>query len=67
MQVRYCAVDLATSLSVGASKGGEVNPFDPNPDYDFSDEVEFYFRYFTWGFRGVLDGQGYPPPSYPPV
>lgn len=43
------------------------SPFDPNPDYDGSDELEFYFSYLTWGFRGVIDGGGYPPPSYPPV
>lgn len=36
-------------------------------DYDASDEVEYFFNYFFWGFRGVTDGQGYPPPSYPPV
>lgn len=42
-------------------------PFDPNPDYDGSDEVEFYMGYLTWGLRGVTDGAGYPPPSYPPV
>ena len=26
---------------------------DPDPSYDVSDEAEFYFRYFTWGLRGV--------------
>jgi hypothetical protein len=40
---------------------------DPDPSYDFSDELEFFFKYMPWGFRGVVDGQGYPPPSYPPV
>ena len=30
---------------------------DPSPDYDASDEIEFFFRYLTWGFRGVEDGQ----------
>jgi hypothetical protein len=43
-----------------------MNP-DPDPSYDFSDELEFFFRYMTWGFRGVVDGNGYPPPAYPPV
>ena len=38
---------------------------DPNPDYDMSDEIEFFFRYLTWGLRGVQDGNGYPPPAYP--
>jgi hypothetical protein len=40
---------------------------DPSPDYDVSDEVEYFFRYLTWGLRGVEDGNGYPPPAYPPV
>jgi hypothetical protein len=31
------------------------------------DELEFYFKYLPWGLRGVTDGQGYPPPAYPPV
>ena len=48
------------------SRGGQVNP-DPDPSYDFSDELEFYFKYSLWGLRGVTDGQGYPPPAYPPV
>ena len=42
-------------------------PYDPNPDYDISDEGEFFFKYLTWGLRGVVDGGGYPPPNYPPV
>jgi hypothetical protein len=44
-----------------------MNPFDPNPDYDFSDEIEFFFKYLDFGLRGVVDGQGYPPQDYPPV
>lgn len=40
---------------------------DPSPDYDVSDEIEFLFRYLTWGLRGVETGDGYPPPAYPPV
>ncbi|MGA7050301.1 MAG: hypothetical protein WBZ37_03360 [Mycobacterium sp.] len=40
---------------------------DPSPDYDASDEIEFFMRYLTWGLRGVENGQGYPPPAYPPV
>jgi len=40
---------------------------DPSPDYDGSDEIEFFMRYLTWGLRGVQDGNGYPPPAYPPV
>ena len=42
-------------------------PYDPNPDYDGSDELEFFMKYMAWGFRGVVDGNGYPPPNYPPV
>ncbi|TFV57614.1 hypothetical protein E4P42_14505 [Mycobacterium sp. PS03-16] len=41
---------------------------DPNPDYDATDELEFFFSYLTWGLRGVAGpGGGYPPPAYPPV
>ena len=40
---------------------------DPSPDYDMSDEIEFFFRYVPWGLRGVVEGNGYPPPAYPPV
>ena len=25
---------------------------DPNPDYDASDEIEFFLSYFAWGLRG---------------
>ena len=35
---------------------------DPNPDYDASDEIEYFFQFVPWGLRGV-----YPPPAYPPV
>jgi hypothetical protein len=41
------------------SLGGTM---DPNPDYDASDEIEYFFQYIPWGLRGV-----YPPPAYPPV
>jgi hypothetical protein len=40
---------------------------DPSPDYDASDEIEFFMNYLTWGLRGVENGHGYPPPAYPPV
>jgi hypothetical protein len=41
---------------------------DPNPDYDASDEIEYFFNYLTWGLRGVVPPYGgYPPPAYPPV
>lgn len=35
---------------------------DPNPDYDASDEIEYFFSWLPWALRGV-----YPPPAYPPV
>ncbi|BBY23401.1 hypothetical protein MSTO_36060 [Mycobacterium stomatepiae] len=44
-----------------------VRTMDPSPDYDASDEIEFFMKYLTWGLRGVENGQGYPPPAYPPV
>lgn len=31
---------------------------DPSPDYDASDEIEFFMKYLTWGLRGVENGQG---------
>jgi hypothetical protein len=40
----------------------EVAGMDPNPDYDASDEIEYFFSWFPWALRGV-----YPPPAYPPV
>jgi hypothetical protein len=35
---------------------------DPNPDYDASDEIEYFFSWLPWALRGA-----YPPPAYPPV
>jgi hypothetical protein len=67
MQVRRRVVDGAPKLGNACGEAAGMNPFDPNPDYDGSDEIEYFFRYLTWGLRGVVDGQGYPPPSYPPV
>ena len=26
---------------------------DPSPNYDGSDEIEFFMSYLTWGLRGV--------------
>ena len=40
---------------------------DPNPDYDVSDEIEFFMRYLGWGLRGVTTATDIPPPAYPPV
>ena len=31
---------------------------DPNPDYDASDEIEYFLNFVPWGLRGV-----YPPPA----
>ena len=44
-----------------------VDQMDPDPSYDASDEIEFFFKFVPWGLRGVIDGNGYPPPAYPPV
>jgi hypothetical protein len=33
---------------------------DPNPDYDATDEIEYFFAWLPWALRGV-----YPPPAYP--
>ena len=40
---------------------------DPSPDYDASDEIEFFMNYLTVGPARGHDGNGYPPPAYPPV
>ena len=34
----------------------------PDPDYDATDEIEYFFSWLPWALRGV-----YPPPAYPPV
>jgi hypothetical protein len=36
-------------------------PLDPAPDYDASDEIEYFFNWLPWIVRW-----GYPPPAYPP-
>jgi uncharacterized protein YkwD len=36
-------------------------PHDPSPDYDGSDEIEYFFDWFPWILRGA-----YPPPAMPP-
>jgi uncharacterized protein YkwD len=38
-----------------------VTGFDPSPDYDASDELEYGISWLPWILRGV-----YPPPAYPP-
>ena len=37
---------------------------EPNPDYDATDEVEYFFAWLPWALRGT-DWTG--TPSYPPV
>ena len=55
------------SVAESSSRDWRGGLIDPSPDYDVSDEIEFFFRYVPWGLRGVVDGNGYPPPAYPPV
>jgi uncharacterized protein YkwD len=38
-----------------------LDPADPNPDYDFSDELEKGFDWFPWILRGVSPSPAYPP------
>ena len=47
-------------LLVQAALGGLV--MEPTPDYDATDEIEYFFSWLPWALRGV-----YPPPAYPPV
>jgi uncharacterized protein YkwD len=35
-------------------------PPDPSPDYDASDEIDYFFSWLPWSLRW-----GYPPPAYP--
>ena len=37
---------------------------DPNPDYDGSDEIEYFFSWLPWALRGTDWTQT---PAYPPV
>jgi hypothetical protein len=50
------------SANAAVSDGRRDSRMDPNPDYDASDEVEYFFNWLPWALRGV-----YPPPAYPPV
>jgi hypothetical protein len=50
----------ATTITTRDEKAGRE--MDPNPDYDASDEIEYFFNWLPWALRGV-----YPPPAYPPV
>ncbi len=38
---------------------------DPSPDYDASDEIEFFFSYLPWGLRGVDRRQRLPAAGIP--
>jgi hypothetical protein len=59
----YC-ITRAARYSDTAKRRREARgvQMDPNPDYDASDEIEYFFQFVPWGLRGV-----YPPPAYPPV
>ncbi len=46
---------------VDSTANGAGTGFDPNPDYDASDEIEYAIDWLPWILRGV-----YPPPAYPP-
>lgn len=56
---RHARFASAKEQFVQQLKGEDV---DPNPDYDASDEVEYFFNWLPWALRGV-----YPPPAYPPA
>jgi hypothetical protein len=59
--VGHFGLDFPSILTVNVVSALEVK-MDPNPDYDASDEIEYFFQFVPWGLRGV-----YPPPAYPPV
>jgi hypothetical protein len=39
-----------------------MDPNIPSPDYDASDEIEYFLGAFAWLLRG-----NYPPPAYPGI
>jgi uncharacterized protein YkwD len=51
-----------TDASPSANAPTDPGGFDPNPDYDASDEIEYGVDWFAWILRGK-----YPPPGYPPA
>lgn len=58
-----CARDdiAQTPLVNGNPDRLEDYRMDPNPDYDASDEIQYFVNAFAWILRGV-----YPPPAYSP-
>jgi hypothetical protein len=56
------APDAADAEPRHPMRSKERNTMDPNPDYDASDEIEYFVNWLPWALRGV-----YPPPAYPPV
>ncbi|MDT5402785.1 MAG: hypothetical protein QOH27_2103 [Mycobacterium sp.] len=59
----YCITQAARySDTANRRRNARGVQMDPSPDYDASDEIEYFFQFVPWGLRGV-----YPPPAYPPV
>jgi hypothetical protein len=59
----YCITQAARySDTANRRQDARGVQMDPSPDYDASDELEYFFQFVPWGLRGV-----YPPPAYPPV
>jgi hypothetical protein len=58
----FGVADAPPGIDFGHRCHWEVCCMDPNPDYDASDEIEYFFSWLPWALRGV-----YPPPAYPPV
>jgi hypothetical protein len=59
----YCITQAARySDTANRRRDARGVQMDPSPDYDASDEIEYFFQFVPWGLRGV-----YPPPAYPPV
>lgn len=44
--------------------GFRLRDMDPSPDYDATDEIEYFFSWLPWALRGT-DWTG--TPAYPPV
>lgn len=48
----------------GPALRATIPGMDPTPDYDATDELEYFFSWLPWALRGV-DWTG--TPAYPPV
>lgn len=59
------SLEIALEYSCPAGVGRfRLRGMDPSPDYDATDEIEYFFSWLPWALRGT-DWTG--TPAYPPV